>query len=134
MTQSKYIPDEVIRVWYIQEYVKYVGGDVYNECQEIIKKYPEYFKWETTYSNIPKEVHEAYLDERYPDRHKPIERDGKGLQELIESSKLKNYTSLSVDKISKILDEFIESQIKQEEIEKELWDKHYKKYNLEYRK
>ena len=133
------IPNEVLWVYYIEKYVHYVGSDTYDKATEIIAKYPEYFPWETKYNSIPKEVHEAYIKEKYPDRDKPIPV-GEGLIAEMKKSKVKYYN----DYLGKSFDELwqdllnIEQQIRVKEAErykkaKKLWDKHYKKYNLEYR-
>lgn len=86
-------PNEVL--WVLLS-PKMVGSDTYEEIERIIAKYPEYFPWETKYNSIPKEVHEAYIKEKYPDRDKPIvcTSDGGGLYSKIKSEPFiyKEYT------------------------------------------
>jgi len=73
------IPKEVMYVWVAQSHNNgMMGSEMYNECKRIIKLYPKYFQWEHKYESLPKEVHEAYLEERYPQRHEPIDWDGGG--------------------------------------------------------
>lgn len=124
-----------------------LGLKMFTRCQEIINKYPNWFQWEHKYKSIPKEVHDAYIKERNPNIDKPLVlRDGFNgiLNELKDKS---NAVNLGFNKegiegfsISKALSEIFKAQedarieLKKEEAKsKELWDKHYKKYKLEYR-
>lgn len=40
------------------------GSDMYKRIQETVKKYPEYFPWETKYNSIDDSVHRAYENEK----------------------------------------------------------------------
>jgi len=135
----------------VQEYLAIIsatggmmGLKMYNRCQEIIDNNPKWFAWEHKYKSIPKEVHDAYMDEKYPDRNKPLvftEGSNKGILVLINESRnahlnLSKETFSIVDAM-KDLFEMQEKQDKEmfakEKQDKELWDKHYKKYKLEFR-
>ena len=133
------IPEEVWKVQVIVTTRQYVGGKTMDEIKRVIKKYPEYFPWETTYNSIPQEVHDAYQKEAFPERFKPIEfgeNDGKGIQKAIEESLQK---PVKMAMTFQDLAEFVESMNKHKreraEREKEIeriWNKHYKKYKLRY--
>ena len=123
-----------------------VGSKTFERLQEIINKYPKWFPWEHKYKKIPLEVHEAYRKEKYGfDISDPGEwRDkepGKGLMQMIEE----NVRIIEVHTNDKSLKTLLEEswdemervrlkQIEDEKNDKALWDKHYKKYNLEYRR
>ena len=72
MIPEKDIPSEVYEAMCIGS-LSIVGMELYNRYQEIVKKYPEHFPWETKYNSIPSEVHEAYA----------IERDGGTYEQLM---------------------------------------------------
>lgn len=131
MYNYKDTPEEVLWVWCLP---KTVGSDTYEKAERIVKKYPKYFPWEHKYESIPKEVHEAYWNEKYPDRNKPIECTGIGLKEQLKKSN--SYKPITKEYFIKWCKDF--TNIYQEELlnkkkDKDLWDKYYKKYNLEYR-
>lgn len=135
----KEIPSDVIWATYIINFVKYVGEDVYNKVEDVIKKYPEYFPWETKYNNVPKEVHEAYIKEKYPYKDKPITCTG-GILSQMREAEVKDYIDYSKKSLEEVWEDFIrlEEDVRLKEKERynkdrTLWDKHYKKYNLEYR-
>lgn len=138
MISPKDIPNEVLWVLTLP---RCVGSDTYRRVEEIIAKYPEYFPWETKYNSIPKEVHQAYIKEKYPDRDEPIvcTNDGEGLYSKIKSEPFiyREYTPKEIGECFKQLDIITanarNAAIVQRKKDKKLWDKHYKKYNLEYR-
>jgi hypothetical protein len=134
------IPEDVWFVWIASQ--QPMGLEMYEKCQKIINENPKYFPWEHKYNSIPKEVHEAYLDEKYPNRHEPFIGGGsvgRGILELINEQPVS-----FADTEEKSLVEIFESVInfqetarkqreKQYQKDKALWDKHYKKYGLKYR-
>lgn len=136
MIDVEKIPDEVM--WVLMVSSGFVGRSTYDKCQEIISRYPEYFPWEHKYKSIPKEVHEAYLDEVNPLRHEPIVilEGGLHLRDQIR----KEYISINKTVTQKDFEDMFNEMAKmeQERIEKRkkekaLWDKHYKIYGLEYK-
>lgn len=143
------IPAEVMEVMAIYCFAEAVGGvgsKTFERVQEIINKYPKWFPWEHKYKKIPMEVHEAYRKEKYgfdiSDHGEWRDKEpGKGLMQMIEeNAKVMEFT-ISDKPIETLLDEAWNEmervrlkQIEDEKIDKALWDKHYKKYNLEYRK
>ncbi len=135
------IPNEVLWASGIIFINHGIGIDTYEKIEEIIAKYPEYFPWETKYNSIPKEVHESYIKEKYPDRDKPIvcTNNGEGLYSKIknESFIYREYTPEEVGEWFRQLEATIVKErnevVLQRKKDKKLWDKHYKKYNLEYR-
>lgn len=136
MISPKDIPNEVLWVLTLP---RCVGSDTYRRVEEIIAKYPEYFPWETKYNSIPKEVHQAYIKEKYPDRDKPISC-GEGLIAEMRKSEVKYYNDYLGKSFQELWDDLLnmEQQIRVKEAErykkdKKLWDKHYKKYKLEFR-
>ena len=142
------IPHEVAWVLCVQMGQMPLGRDGYKKAQEIIEKYPEHFPWEHKYKSIPKEVHDAFESECYPERGKPIEsifddlEEGLGLREQVKNQTCATAipTKLTKDDFVRFLDEMEEAERKRKEEEraeeirvKNIWDKHYKKYNLKYR-
>lgn len=142
MLQYNDIPSEVSWALVIIQTNQEIGCDTYEEIERIIAKYPEYFPWETKYNSIPKEVHEAYIKEKYPDRDKPIvcTSDGEGLYSKIKIEPFiyKEYTSDEIMEWFRQLETIVVKERNeaalQRKKDKKLWDKYYKKYNLEYRK
>jgi len=152
MFTEKEIPSD------IQEYFQIMaitggmmGLEMYRRCQEIIDNNPKWFTWEHKYKSIPNEVHEAYKDEIDPDRHLPLferfkpngsEEGFNGiLHSIMNSSNIVNI-NLSKEKFSLVdaMKEMFEQQenerkriLEKEKKDKALWDKHYKKYKLEWR-
>lgn len=124
---EKDIPQEV------KEYMSIVAGTggmmglkLYQKCKAIEDKYPEWFPWEHKYQSIPQEVHDAYKNEKYS-----LELHRKGTSKIV----------VSFNKpLLELIKEWKENLIKEQEIDKkqlrkdkELWDKHYKKYRLKFR-
>jgi hypothetical protein len=127
----KEIPGEVLEVWVFLSFKGGVGSFIYNKIQDAIKKYPEYFPWEITYKSIPKEVHEAY----YKDLWGP---DGEmfGNPRPVKESKPLAVAKNLLQAFQEVLNR--QDQEKKDQAEhrkkvKSIWDKHYKKFNLEYR-
>lgn len=123
-------PKEVLKVWAIKMMGHPIGGDLYKEVQDIISRNPKYFPYETAYNKVPQYVHEAYLDEIYPDRHELL-WEGSNSKESAPIEKM------SVEEIFKILIDKEAQDRKRKDDEtkrrKAIWDKHYKKYGLEFR-
>lgn len=117
-------------------YVKYVGRETMERINTIIDKYPEWFPWEHKYKSIPKEVHDAYYKEKYPNPDfKPLV---KGIYEQMKEQPRE--TTFTINSLREIFNRLFDDdnekallrQYKKQQ-DKELWDKHYSKYNLEYR-
>lgn len=136
------IPNEVLKVLALKIYKRCVGLEEYKEIKNTIDKYPQYFKWEHIYKNIPEEFHNKYETEErilflsfYPPKESnrkegegiwswirrqepaPSKITARDLQEVVE------HVFVTAPKIKK---EYEAAKIK-------LWNKHYKKYKLKYR-
>ncbi len=133
------IPSEVWWVVSLQHRNQPVGLEVYNRIQEIIDKYPEYFEWEHKYKAIPDEVHEAFNNECYPPE-KPVKSNGKGIMAYIEESEVVTFSVNKKDIIQllKGWQESVELEREKKDAEtrriKKIWNKHYGKFKLKYRK
>lgn len=144
------IPEDVFWVWNIQLSRFLVGIDTWDKANEIIKANPKYFPWETKYHSLPKEVHDAYWNE------KNTEADKKWSEYLKDQEQNGDFigllpTIMSMDKVKeyppeppKSLSEIFRDLFKQQDDErkrreqedarnKALWDKYYISYGLEYR-
>ena len=147
---GKKVPTDVMYVITMQNF-GFVGQDTLNRMNEIINKYPEWFPWETIYNNLPDEVHTAYLDEKYPNRHEPITYSLKDSgNDLIDAIGIGLYAQINKAKYEEpeqtdkcfavMMKEFLDmcdNELKEEKKrtaeDKALWDKHYSKYKLEFR-
>lgn len=138
-------PNDVIWVWLIQSSSQPVGSSTILEINKIIKEYPEYFPWEHKYNSIPNEVHEAFMRECYPEKYKPItfdEFDGINNGLMAQLPKVEYaYNALTSKDIKEFFDnmekqnkEKIEAQKNETQRVKEIWDKYYSNYKLEFRK
>ena len=142
------VPAEVWEVWAIEQGSKAIGGvglETWNYCNEIIKKYPDWFPWEHKYDQIPQPVHDAYNAEAHPpisfDLKPGYREDFVGMLPMIlagvdHSGKLAEPTLTMKEMFKSIF----ENQRKEEDRKraeylerKKIWDKHYSKYGLEYR-
>jgi len=129
------IPTEVQEVM-VYNYVKYVGRETMERVRIIIDKYPEWFPWEHKYKSIPQEVHDAYFAEKYP---KPdFKSSTKGIYEQMKEKPVN--TNLTIDSLRDMLNKLFDYDREralireyEKQKDKELWDKHYSKYNLEYK-
>lgn len=127
------IPAEVQEVM-VYNHLKYVGRETMERVRTIIDKYPEWFPWEHKYKSIPQEVHDAYYEEKYPKRD--LELPSKGIYEQMKQTPV----SFTIDSLCELFDKLYDDndekallrQYKRQK-DKELWDKHYSKYNLEYK-
>lgn len=131
-------PSEVQEVW-VYQMVGHIGRGTWERLYAIIKKYPTWFPWETLYNTIPKEVHRAYTDEK---REAYIAQwqiaGGKGIweqmQEVHEHRPLRFSTLKDmVNYMTQLREEEEEQRRIKLEKDRQLWDKHYSKYGLEYR-
>ena len=134
------IPFEVQKVWAYQSLNQSVGLELYREIEASIEKYPQYFQWEHTYNNIPKEVHSKYSEEKldlyysfYPPSGKDM-KEGEGLVAYTRRAIKSNIKKSTLEEILNYV--FVTAPKIKKEYEKEkrkLWNKHYKRYNLKFR-
>jgi hypothetical protein len=136
----KDIPHDVLWVWMINGAKQPIGKQAYDKATKIIDDYPEYFPWEHKYSKIPQEVHDAFERECFPERFKPIEykHNSQGLNEImnqpITQTKLTQQDLIDFFYKMEELEQKRRKEMEEKEKRaKEIWDKHYKKYGLEYR-
>lgn len=137
------LPPNVLMVMTIIDEGRLVGSKTYQLCIDTINKYPEYFPWEHKYNSIPKEVHESFLLEAFPksidNNFKP--NDSKtGLFKQIKNIGI-TYNPLEtkrdfVDLLNNLMSDTIKNKKRKIESDKRLkkiWNKHYGKYQLEFR-
>jgi len=141
---EKEIPSDV------QEYLQIMsitggmmGLEMYRRCKSIVENNPTWFPWEHKYKSLPQEVHDAYLDEKNPDRHLPFAFETmRGNNGVIPDIRNKEafFDCQPKESFLEMWHDFVKTLEKErkerEEIEnsdKALWDKHYKKYELEWR-
>lgn len=140
-------PPDVFTVMAMNHFGTHVGEELFNWCQEVIAKYPEYFPWETKLKSIPDEVHTAYKAEAFP----PLNweswigkaNQGEGIMAKLEKGIIDMEAEFEKNKnktVAQLFDEICEmsehQRMKREharKVAKDIWDKHYKKYGLEYR-
>lgn len=131
------IPSEVWEAVCIAQ-LGVVGMELFNRHQEIVKKYPEHFPWETKYNSIPNEVHKAFSTEinggtfeeilaratSNPIHH--IEHNREYISKPINIREVFN-------NVLRFEEDRRERAEQREKENKKVWDKHYSKYNLPYR-
>lgn len=153
MSEINDIPEEV---WYVLmcQMKQYVTREMYDKCQEIIKRHPKHFPWEARYYAIHQSVHDAH--------DKEINKNHKSIGDIIEIPLFDESIPTGDGIINKILEQGIsteeynipikytlednpiinyyntlrEKEIREESQENEwrrVWDKHYKKHNLNYK-
>lgn len=141
------IPNEV---WWAHSilYLKQpVGTTVYNEVDRIVRQYPEHFPWETTYNNISEEVHKAYKLEAFGkdiDYLKmPMFDEGtnRGWEDEIKQQEESVKKVIYKEMTEKDFTDFMDMLTKREEDGRKeelrimkIWNKHYSKYGLQYKK
>ena len=135
----KDIPWPVMKVGIYQQQ-KYVSSDTYKDIQQTIKDYPEYFPWETLYNSIEQSVHDNYLKEEvllsesfYPPSE-PFKDISKGIWAHVRSVEPYIHSKEAIDNAMEEL--FVNKPAKEKEYQKQLrqlWDKHYKQFNLKFR-
>lgn len=124
------------------------GSETINKLIAIERKYPKYFPWRAKYDSVPDSVHEAYIKEKYPPlMFEPIGNSGLNPDDLladiqkVKVFELKNTNSFTPDDMMEMITATYEQdriRMRNEQMQlkedKALWDKHYAKYGLEYRK
>jgi hypothetical protein len=119
-----------------------VGSETIKRMGEIEDKYPEWFPWEHKYKSIPKEVHESYeLEKSGPDiKIDYSDAPKKGWVDMLESAitvplefNLKSFEEMMAEHYKNKEKEHLLKK-EQRKKDKALWDKHYKKYGLKFRK
>lgn len=133
------IPSDVMWVWSIGFCKIPVGSNTMDKITKIIADNPKYFEWEHLYKDIPSKVHEAYKKEAFPFLYDEIGIvHGEGIAEYINSINVEPLTAKSFDKFWKDLaDKEVQDDIDakiQYVKDKKLWDKHYSKYKLKYKR
>lgn len=139
----KDIPAEVWEVWMIQRSGQPIGMSTWERCNEVIKKYPQFFEWEHKYDKIPQFVHDAYKREAYS-FELPMPKGDRGYidiiptllsdVEVVDTATQKPMTLLEMTTRVFIADQEERKRKEAARIErKRVWDKHYYKYGLEYR-
>tara|TARA_R110000868_G_scaffold14426_4_gene67220 strand:+ start:31335 stop:31772 length:438 start_codon:yes stop_codon:yes gene_type:complete len=120
----------------------YCGEEQYKRINDTIKKYPEYFPWETKYNSISKEVHDKYKlaisqlhDTIYPKAGKVNDMiPGEGIFSYIRRQPVEPLTEKTIKDAFKYMFVTLPKQQSLFETEKRrIWNKFYKKYNLKYR-
>lgn len=133
------VPLEVWEVWAIQLVGQPVGMKTWNRCNETIKRYPEYFPWEYKYDKIPKEVHQAYDREAHPERYEPLNLENRewftGIIPNIPPPEPQPERTIS-EMFSLLVKQEREAEDRKRAEKKKakaIWNKHYYKYDLEFR-
>jgi len=118
-----------------------VGSETYKRIEETVKKYPDYFPWETKYNSIDESVHRAYENEKellyksfFPQTKMDIQ-PGEGIyawskrrsQEVISYN-----TPVDWEELSKSMQDRQKRDEDFSKAKKKLRIKHYKKFNLKY--
>jgi hypothetical protein len=113
----------------------FVGIENYEKIKSIIKKYPEHFPWETKYNSLPATVHEEYkrklgelVGEYYP--------FGETSEQYVEFPDEFN-SPMTRDEVTDSFRQLVRMQERDYEFEcaeLKLWNSHYSKYKLYYRK
>lgn len=139
---SEKIPDEVYFVWMIQLRNQGVGSEMLKKVNDIIERNPKYFEWEHKYNSIPKEVHEAFQRECYPNKFK-TEWDSEGSCEGVYNKVIKNKpnyvgldTMITKDRLMELWRKHEERENEKQKRDAEIrkiWHKHYGKYKLSFR-
>ena len=143
------IPSEVFHVITIIQNGIPIGVKMYDLVLETIKKYPQYFPWETKYASIPQKVHDDYNKEignsdmdsleqmiKEYDSTKENSITGKGILGEILEAVNKEKEKKEVFNINMYVNSLIQEKEQYEREMKrreDIWDKHYKKYGLKYR-
>jgi len=135
----KDIPFEVIEAQCLLFLKNPVGMETYKRVEDTVKKYPEYFPWETKYNSINKSVHENYdkelsvlFDSFYPRTPMDI-KPGEGIVAWESRQKVVKWGEpVDFDELSKNLTNKLNKDSDFKIAKKILWDKHYKKYKLKY--
>lgn len=138
------VPHEVQMAMIILYSKNPVGIETYEMVIDIVERYPQFFKWEHKFNSIPQEIHDAFLNECYPERfeatkHIESKNDGKGiLEQIMENppTQIKFTRESFEENYKKWQEELIEEEkrkVIEEKRIKKIWDKHYQKFGLEFR-
>lgn len=91
------VPHDVMWVWAFRATQRFCGEETMKRIDDIIDLNPKYFEWEHQHKAIPKEVHEAYDKEAFPNKFKDWEEmfsqpisQGQGLMSVIQLQMLSN--------------------------------------------
>lgn len=143
MNRNIQMPAEVQEVM-AYSIIGHVGSSTMDRIQDIINRYPEWFPWEHKWKSIPENVHRAYLKEssETADRHgKKVKKEREKLKQkdADRNSGLENgFTLKHIENLFTTMWEQDDLTRKQKNrwrnIDRKIWNKHYKQYNLEYRK
>jgi hypothetical protein len=128
------IPQEVLEHFSVSAVPIRIGAKLYQRLLMIEEKYPQWFPWETKYKSIPQQVHIAYQKEAglYRDPNQKIECKSNGLTEIVKNITLKALTLEDLNFHKRIEDKRKEEDRLNKE-SKKIWDKHYSKFELEFR-
>lgn len=140
------MPNEVWHVKMAQAIGEPHGRAFIDDCKRIMEKYQQYFEYEHKYDALPESVHEAYRDEMYPDRHKPLDMTeggiecGKGIAWQIQQKSPAYKPLQSYEELIEILEESARISARKEKEDRErrernkrIWNKHYLKHGLPFR-
>lgn len=141
------MPDEVCVV--LNWPYELMSLEMSDKFDDIRRRHPVYFPWETRYFEISKSVHDAYFDEMHPNGvfggFLNTSPDGgaydgsPGLVALIDEAGLMNSYSpkpFTLEDFDALAQRHLESAAAEAKLfqkAKALWDKHYSKFNLPYR-
>jgi hypothetical protein len=136
------MPDDVVWALMLQNSRQPVGTETYNNVINIVKQYPDWFEWEHKYAAIPQEIHDAYWEEIKPKIEPNKEVYGRGIIDAIQEGVVspEELAENSKKSLRQMLEEIAlseyhrkEQKRAQERLNETIWNKHYSKYNLEYR-
>lgn len=114
--------DELFEAMFIKS-LSFIGTKQYDRLQEIISKYPEEFPWETKYRSIPKETHEAF--------NREWEKEGR---EIAQEDDFPDTSHLDpIESIFKISQYHDRRRLRLLRRQKQIWNRHYKPYGLNFR-
>lgn len=129
------MPEEVIWASFIT--LNPIGLDTYIKVKEIMKKYPEYFPYETLYDSIPEEVHKAYQDHMERIWERRIRKFEKKPTYPYPYSSGSPLTINSLWETVYQMEESYEREERRKRLRKRadrrIWNKYYKPYKLKYR-
>lgn len=119
----------------------YCGAEQYKRISDTIKKYPEYFPWETKYNSIPKEVHDKYkklINQLHDTIYPKVEEvndmiPGEGIYSYINRQPIIPLTKKTMDEALKYM--FVTAPKQHalyEEGKRRIWKDVYSKYKLKY--
>lgn len=143
------IPEEVREAWVIANLARTVGigMELMNKYDAIVDKYPKWFEWEHKMKAVPQEVHDAYNEEAFGEaRRETIKlledftpNTGAGIWNEIQAKIKEEETNPEQDlhTILKSMDDAAAKRRQEQQDERKrlrkIWDKHYSKYNIEFR-